>query len=308
MRQLPVLASLVLELFVLSASLAQSLAGNYIYSDDQAGQVNLSVEQASDNTLTGAMSFMGAVLQFKGQVTGAGTGTGEFLPVNGQTVGGFTLQQQGDQLMMQFEDGGNIILFTREGTAPVTTQPTDNSGGNTIITDGEDTIVTDEGDTIITDDGGVDEEEVAYCQDFLADAEAVAEDPDEETYCKDVLSAAVSAPVQTDSTQQETNPLNVPNPLGNNGAQNPLTATPDAFSGTYRGDKIALTVQLASAQYTGTLEFNAQSYPVQAAAQGDKLVGTFQANGSPFEFSFYPQETFFVLESGGQKYNLMKQP
>jgi hypothetical protein len=307
MRRFPVLASLIVALFVLSVSLAQSLAGAYVFSDPQAGQVNLSVEQAPDNTLTGAMSFMGAVLQFKGQVTGAGTGTGEFLPVNGQTVGGFTLQQQGDQLTMQFEDGGNIIIFAREGTAPVTTQPTDNSGGDTIITDGKDTIVTDEGDTIITDDGGVDEEEVAYCQDFLADAEAVAEDPDEEAYCKDIVNAAASAPVQTDSTQQETNPLNAANPLGGSTAQNPLTATPDAFSGTYRGDKIALTVQLANGQYAGTLEFNTQSYPVQAAAQGDKLVGSFQANGSPFEFSFYPQETFFTLESGGQKYNLMKQ-
>jgi hypothetical protein len=301
---------LILVLLMLSVSLAQSLAGKYVFSDPQAGQVNLSVEQAPDNTLTGAMSFMGALLQFKGQVTGAGTGTGEFLPINGETVGTFTLQQQGDQLTMQFTDGGNIIVFSREGTAPVTTQPTDNSGGDTIITDGEDTIIgADEGDTIITDEGGVDQEEVTYCQDFLADAEAVAEDPDEETYCKDILSAASSAPVQTETTQPtENNPLNpTPNPLGGSAAQNPLTATPDAFSGTYRGDKIALTVQLAEGQYAGTLEFNAQSYPVQAAAQQDKLVGTFQANGSPFDFSFYPQETFFVLESGGQKYNLMKQ-
>jgi hypothetical protein len=298
----------VLMLFVLSVSLAQSLAGTYSLTDPESGQsLTLNVEQPSETTFTGALALMGILVQFSGEVTGAGTGTGEFLPIDGQdtALGTFTLQVQGDQISMTLQDTGDVLTMAREGTAPITAQPT--GDGDTIITDGEDTITTDEGDTIITDEGGMDDEEVAYCQDFLADAEAVAEDPDEEAYCNDVLNGAASSPVQTDSTQQENNPLNAPNPLDGNAAQNPLTATPDAFSGTYRGDKIALTVQLANAQYTGTLEFNGQTYPVQAATQGDKLVGTFQASGSPFDFSFYPQETFFVLESGGQKYNLMKQ-
>ncbi len=298
---------IVLVFLVLSVSLAQSLAGTYVLTDPESGQsLTLNVEQPSETTFTGVLAFAGVVLQFSGQVTGAGVGTGEFSPVAGQdtALGTFTLQVQGDQIAMTMQDTGDILTLSREGTAPVTTQPSDQ---NTIITDGEDTIITDGNDTIITN-GGIDEEEVAYCQDFLADAEMVAQDPDEEAYCNDVLNAAASAPVQTDSPQQETNLLNAPNPLGGNAGQNPLTATPDAFSGTYRGDKIALTVQLAGGQYTGTLEFNGQNYPVQAAAQADKLVGTFAVGGSPFDFSFYPQETFFTLESGGQIYNLMKQP
>ncbi len=304
MRQLTVFI-----LFVLSFSLAQSLTGNYVFTDPDSGQsITLGLEQAQNNTFVGQLGFLGTSLELTGQVTGPGTGTGEFTPVNDEmtALGKVLIALQGDQLSLTFEDTGDELTLTREGATPL---PADNSGDgeDTIITDGEDTIITGDEDTIITDEGDtvMDEDEVAYCQDFLSDAESVTDDPEEEAYCKEVISASeTQTPLSSDTTTGTT----TPNPLNPGTAQNPLTATADAFSGVYRGENIALTVQLANGQYTGTLEFNGQTYPVQGVTQENKLVGTFQANGSPFEFAFYAQDTFFTLESGGQNYNLMKQP
>lgn len=298
MRQLGILLLLGLSFitaFFVTASFAtaQSLAGTYVFTDPESGQsLTLNVEEAPNNTFTGAFAFMGAVLQFKGEVTGPGSGTGEFLPVGNtpSEIGIFTLQLQGEQIVMSFENGGSVVTFTKQGVAPT---PADNGSG-------EDTIITGEDDTAI------DQAEVDYCKEFLADAEAVAEDPDEEAYCKDIIAASETQVSNPPAETNSPNPLNPVTPDAG-GSQNPLTATADAFSGIYRGDKIALTVQLANGQYTGTLEFNGQSYPVQAAAQGDKLAGTFQASGAVFDFVFYSTDTFFTLESGGQTYNLMKQ-
>lgn len=297
---------IVFILFVLSFSLAQSLTGNYVFTDPDSKQsITLNLEQRPDNTFSGNLGFLGANLELTGQVTEPGTGTGEFTPINGEmnTLGVIVVTVKGDQLSLTFKDTGEALTLTREGATPLLADTT--SGEDTIVTDGDDTIVTDEGDTIIGADENdifIDEDEVAYCTDFLADAEAVAEDPDEETYCNDVLKTSTSTPTETQTTTPATNPLN------SGGAQNPLTATSDAFSGVYRGENMGLSLQFADGQYTGTLDFNGQNYPVQGAAQENKLLATFQANGSPFEFVFYPQDTFFTLESGGQKYNLMKQP
>lgn len=310
----------VLVLFVLSFALAQSLTGTYSLTDPESGQtLTLSLEERPDNTFVGQMGLLGVNLELTGQMTGPGTGVAQFSPVEeqGTALGNVLITVQGDQLSMNFEDTGDVLTMTRDGAVPTpaNTPTTDNgSGGDTIITDGEDTIITDEDDTII------DQGEVEYCKEFLADAEAVAEDPDEEAYCKDIIAASEmqvpTTPSNTPTTPTGTttptettapNPLN-PGTANPGTAQNPLTATADKFSGIYRGENIAFTVQFANGQYTGTLEFNGQTYPVQAAAQGEQLAGTFQASGAAFDFVFYPKDTFFTLESGGNSYNLMKQP
>ena len=129
MRQLTVFI-----LFVLSFSLAQSLTGNYVFTDPDSGQsITLGLEQAQNNTFVGQLGFLGTSLELTGQVTGPGTGTGEFTPVNDEmtALGKVLIALQGDQLSLTFEDTGDELTLTREGATPL---PADNSG------DGEDTL------------------------------------------------------------------------------------------------------------------------------------------------------------------------
>jgi hypothetical protein len=304
-------------LFVMVAlCFAQSLTGVYSVSD-ATDTITLSVQENPDGTITGQLDFSGQIIGIAGMVSSPGVATGNLVADDGsEGVFPFRLELNEPQLTFTATDTGDVLVLNREGTEPAdlgTTQPDQDTivtdEGDTIITDGEDTIIEGDGDTIITD-----EEEVAYCQDFLADAEAVADDPDEEAYCKEVVAAIQQAgtpqtPTQPATTQGSNgnNPLENQTPLG--GATNPLTQqAPDAYAGEYRGENIALILQGGNGQYTGTLEFNAQTYPVQATLQGEVITGTFEVSGSPFDFKLTKQPDMFVLESGGQSYNLLKNP
>jgi hypothetical protein len=325
---------------ITSLSLAQSLSGTYTFQDDTGERITLTLEEKADGTFTGSLNFSGMQTPVQGEITGAGTATGNFVQEAGEDTPAFsfTLELKEPQLLFTAADTGDVLTLTRGSAITTTTQPTEPSETTlpddpklqecqTFLESDEaatDTAKVQECQTYVQtvlgtgdegDEGsdiGVDAEELAYCQDFLADAEAVAEDPEEKLYCEDYIKTFGTAQPQTTPTETtqttENNPLTTENPLNPGGAENPLTTKLDAFSGIYRGENIALTVQLANGQYTGTLDFNGQSYPVQASEQESKLIGTFQVNGSPYDFVFYLQDTFFTLESGGQTYNLMKQP
>lgn len=328
---------IALLLVTASFSLAQSFSGTYSARDETGETISLTLEQKPDGSLEGNLMLTGMQIAVRGKVTGANTATGEFVPEAGDTNPPytFTLQLEEPQLLFTDTDTGDVLTLSR-GTAPTTqTQPTEDSQTSlpddpklqecmTFLESDEaatnqakvqecqtyiQTVLGSSGEGDEDSDMGTDPEELAYCQDFLADAEAVADDPEEKAYCEDYVKTYGATQPQANPTTTENNPLNPPvsNSLDSK-AQNPLTAPADALSGIYRGENIALTLQAANGQYTGTLEFNSQTYPVQAAEQKGKVAGTFQANGSPFDFAFYPQDDFFVLESGGQKYNLMKQP
>jgi hypothetical protein len=331
-----VLTSFVLAPFVV----AQSFSGTYTLQNEASESISLTLEEIADGSLEGSIVLGDLQLPIRGKVTGAGTATGEFVPETGDTEppSTFSLQLKEPQLLFTDTESGEMLTLTR-GTAPTTqttqTQPTQEPKATlpndpklqeciTFLDSDEaatDAAKVEECQTYIqtvlgpggTDnDGGettgLDAKELAYCQEFLADAEAVAEDPEEKSYCEEYVKTYGTQTNPTTPTTTETNPLNAQNPLSTNAPENPLTTKLDAFSGVYRGENIGLTLQLADGQYSGTLEFNGQTYPVQGAEQESKLVGSFQVNGSPFEFVFYLQDTFFTLESGGQKYNLMKQP
>jgi hypothetical protein len=296
-------------LFVMFAlCFAQSLTGVYSVSD-ATDTITLSVQENPDGTISGQLDFSGQIIGIAGMVSSPGVATGNLVADDGsEGVFPFRLELNEPQLTFTATDTGEVLVLNREGTEPTdlgTTQPDQDTivtdEGDTIITDGEDTIIEGEGDTIIM---AGDAEEVAYCQDFLADAEAVADDSEEEAYCKEIV--AVTQPNTTQNSNSN-NPLGNQTPSGD--ATNPLTQkTPDAFAGEYRGENIALILQSANGQYTGTLEFNTQTYPVQATLQGEVVTGTFEVSGAAFDFTLTKQPDMFVLESGGQSYSLLKNP
>jgi hypothetical protein len=140
-----------------------------------------------------------------------------------------------------------------------------------------------------------DAEELAYCQEFLADSAAVADDPDEASYCQSYIATYGNQAITTPTTS------------GTADSNNPLTSSTNSFAGTFRGNDIALILQ-GDGSYTGTLEFQGKSYPVKASSEGNILKGTFNVNGTDFEFVATLQDMTLTLESGNQSYPMLKDP
>ncbi len=85
-------------------------------------------------------------------------------------------------------------------------------------------------------------------------------------------------------------------------------AVDDLFSGQYSGQDIALELAFESGiyNYKGVLNFKGQTYPVEASSEGNKLTGTFTANGSPFDFEAVLIDNDLELTTGNTSYQLKK--
>ena len=316
-----------------SVSLAQNLTGTYTMSDPSGSSMTLKLIENPDKTLNGNLIFGDATVVLTGNNTGPGMASAFLQDEDTGNAFGFTLHLVEPQITLKANDTGDEIILSRE-SAEVPTLVQVTTGVQTEGTLANDPKLEEclkflEDEQAASDPQKVegcqtyinsvlgsstgdlseedfDPEELAYCREFLADATAVAEDPDEVTYCQDYINTYGN---QNNGNQNDTNQPSSPEP-SEEAQSNPLDTSAtisDPFSGTFRGNDIALTLQ-GNGQYTGTLEFKGQSYPVQASSQGNILTGTFESNSSSFEFSATLQDTTLTLESAGQSYPMLKDP
>ena len=334
----------VLFLFLFfSLSLAQSFTGTFTANDPTSGaSFTLKLLENPDQTLTGNFIFDTIPVMVSGQVIAPGQADATLLDEAGGFA--FTLTLAEPQITLRASDTGDEILLTRESSeAPtieqidVSTQALEGSteedstekdlGGDISDEDFSNdpkfqecmTVLEDENSdeqklqecetyinsimsqsTIEEGTGNEDEfdpEELAYCQEFLADVDAVSEDPDEANYCQSYLATFGNQSSTPPSMQFETTPLDTTNPL----------TSVNVFAGTFRGQDIALMLQ-GESTYTGTLEFQGKTYPVKASSQENLLKGTFNVNGTDFEFTALLEGTTLILDSGNQSYPMLKDP
>lgn len=93
------------------------------------------------------------------------------------------------------------------------------------------------------------------------------------------------------------------------GGGNPLTpanplAGADAFSGTFQGDAVTLTLERSGTAYVGDLAFAGQVFAVSAEVQGMGLTGTFVSAGNPFPFTATLDGVTMTFVTGGASYTL----
>jgi hypothetical protein len=71
-----------------------------------------------------------------------------------------------------------------------------------------------------------------------------------------------------------------------------------------------LSVDLAGeeAHYTGTMAIHDKTFPLIAHAEGNKLIGTFQASGSSFSFTANLDGDTLTLVSDGNTYVMKRAP
>lgn len=301
-----------------SLSLAQSFTGTYSVTDSTSGlTLKLKIIENPDQSLSGNFFFDTTPVMVSGKVTASGQANATLLDESGGFA--FTLTLTEPQIILKASDTGDEIVLTRESSdapellqidvsAPSTSEQQAQVTDTTFSDDSRFqeclAVIEDESSNpqkvsecqtyinsvlsqsnieegIGTEDA-FDPEELSYCQEFLADAAAAKEDPDEASYCQSY--------VEKFATQT-----------------NGSTTTPTTFAGTFRGQDIALILQ-GEGPYTGTLEFQGKSYPVKASAQKNMLKGTFEVNGTNFEFTARLDGTALTLESGGQRYPMLKAP
>ena len=88
---------------------------------------------------------------------------------------------------------------------------------------------------------------------------------------------------------------------------NPL-APSDPFQGTFKNAQLTLTLQGTLEQYSGTIIFNGQTFPIKARKTGNTtLEGTFQNQGYEFPFTISLQNTNLSFSTGGVTYSLNKE-
>jgi hypothetical protein len=313
--------TLLLWLFF-SLSLAQSFTGTYAVNDPASGTVfNLKLIENPDQTLTGNFLFDTTPTMISGKVTSLGMAEAIMQDETGGSFA-FSLQLNEPQIILKATDTGDEIALTRESSEvpeliqiEVSSQPNEDTSANEPFSDDPKfnecmTLLEDKSsdtqkvadcqayiesvmDQSIEEGTGsedeFDPEELAYCQEFLADSEAVAEDPDEASYCQSYITT-----FGQQTPQSTAEPIFTTSPL-------------ETFAGTFRGQDIALTLQ-GDGDYTGTLEFKGQSYPVKATAEGNNLKGTFNVNGTSFDFTAILEDTTLTLESAGEQYPMLKDP
>ena len=98
-------------------------------------------------------------------------------------------------------------------------------------------------------------------------------------------------------------PANAPRPEAPAAAPDDAAAT---FSGSYKGDQIALDLASSAGQYSGSLTVGDKKFPVAAKSDGGKLAGHFESEGTRFEFSASMQGNTLTLTSEGNTYTLKK--
>jgi hypothetical protein len=308
-----------------SVGFAQTFTGTYTLVDElNAFTYTLKLIENPDQSLTGNFMFDTSPTMITGNVISAGMAEATLQDETASSLD-FSLQLNEPQITLKTMDTGDEIVLTREssdtpqlvqiqisaqpleeGSDPFGDDPKFNECMQVLEDENSDTQKIEEcqsylesvmGQTTIEEGIGsedeFDAEELAYCQEFLADSAAVADDPDEASYCQSYIATYGNQTSTTPAIQDANNPLGA-------------TST-NPFSGTFQGNDIALMLQ-GDGSYTGTLEFQGKSYPVKASAEGNILNGIFNVNGTDFEFVATLQDMTLTLESGGQSYPMLKEP
>jgi hypothetical protein len=79
------------------------------------------------------------------------------------------------------------------------------------------------------------------------------------------------------------------------------------FSGTYKGDQIVVTLTGDGPQLTGTIEVGGKKYTLAATAAGNRLAGTFKADGGTFKFTAILKSSTLTFETDGTTYLCQRQ-
>ncbi len=84
-------------------------------------------------------------------------------------------------------------------------------------------------------------------------------------------------------------------------------SAPRNFSGTYKGDQILITIAGDGPEYTGTIAMGGKKYPLTGTARGEKLGGTFKADGGVFKFTATLTGSMLTFETDGSTYLCQRQ-
>ncbi len=83
-----------------------------------------------------------------------------------------------------------------------------------------------------------------------------------------------------------------------------LFAQVDRFAGTFSNDVFTLELRRSGAGYTGTIRTQGESMPVTAAAEGERLAGSFGSGAQSYRFEATRSAGGLVLLSDGNRYEL----
>jgi hypothetical protein len=81
----------------------------------------------------------------------------------------------------------------------------------------------------------------------------------------------------------------------------------DPFVGSFGDGTGVLTIRKERSGYAGTFDFQGQRYPVSAAKTGERMIGTFVANGDSYMFTAAPSGGGLAVMLNGQTYQLSRQ-
>jgi hypothetical protein len=84
-------------------------------------------------------------------------------------------------------------------------------------------------------------------------------------------------------------------------------SAPRNFSGTYKGDQILITIAGGGPEYTGTIEMGGKKYPLTGTVHGEKLGGTFKADGTAFKFNATMSGSTLSFETDGSTHLCQRQ-
>ncbi len=79
------------------------------------------------------------------------------------------------------------------------------------------------------------------------------------------------------------------------------------YSGTFKNDEIAVTLDGDKGQYSGVIEMGERKFPLTATEKDGKLEGAFESAGHNFDFTATLSGQTMTLVSGGTTYALKKQ-
>lgn len=126
--------------------------------------------------------------------------------------------------------------------------------------------------------------------------------------CEAIIAKTGGTTTPTTTQQTPTTTQENPTTPDNSSGTNPLAGgTGEPFVGTFSGTNITLVLQGSNNTYTGELQFNGQSFPVQATANGTNLTGTFTSGSNTFNFTATLQDKALTFVSDGNTFNMQKQ-
>lgn len=85
-----------------------------------------------------------------------------------------------------------------------------------------------------------------------------------------------------------------------------VSALPADYAGTFKDDRLTVTLTNSQGAYTGTIELREEKFPCIAREIDGRLAGTFASRGANFEFTAILHDDTLSLESGGTSYTLKR--